>query len=147
MIKTLLIVLVSLCCVIVGVKMRAYYKRRAKLWEELYRFAVYFKEEISFNKTVVEEIIENFNESDDFRTLRSGNFDGLPFDEEEIRFITDFFNSLGRFNLVLEVENVERRVEKIKEKCSVSEKLSDDRGKTAVKLSVLVAIGVFVVLV
>lgn len=147
MIKTILLLIVSLCCVIVGIMVRAYYKRRAELWEELYRFAVFFKEEISFNKTVIEDVFQNFHESDDFRSLRVGSYDGLPFDEEEIKFVADFFDSLGRYNLALELENVDRRVEKIKEKSKTSQRLSDDRGKSAVKLSALIAIGVFVILI
>lgn len=147
MIKIILLVIVSLCCVIVGIKVRAYYKRRAKLWDELYRFAVFFKEEISFNKTVIEDIFESFDKSDDFSDLWAGCYDGLPFSEEEISFVSDFFDSLGRFNLVLEVENIDRRVEKIKEKCKSSQKLCDDRGSSAVKLSALIAIGIFVILV
>ena len=147
MIKTIILLIVSMCCVIVGIKIRSYYIRRAQIWEELYRFAVFFREEISFNKMVIDEIFENFHESSDFHALRTGCYEGLPFDDDEIRFIADFFNSLGRYNLALEVENVERRVEKIKEKSSISQKISDDRGKSAVKLSALIAIGVFVVLI
>ena len=146
MFKLLLVAVVSGCSVIFGVKMRSYYAKRAKLWDELYKFANFFKEEVAFKKTLIDDIYSKFNLSQELVSIKDGNYDNLPFDESEIAFISEFFDSLGRLGLTLEIENVDRYVENIKIKCNESKKVSESKGKTSVKLGVLVGVGIFVVL-
>ena len=146
MFKLLLVAVVSGCSVIFGVKMRSYYAKRAKLWDELYKFANFFKEEVAFKKTLIDDIYNKFNLSQELVSIKDGNYDNLPFDEGEIAFISEFFDSLGRLGLTLEIENVDRYVENIKIKCNDSKKVSESKGKTSVKLGVLVGVGIFVVL-
>lgn len=146
MFKLLLVAVVSGCSVIFGVKMRSYYAKRAKLWDELYKFANFFKEEVAFKKTLIDDIYNKFNLSQELVSIKDGNYDNLPFDESEIAFISEFFDSLGRLGLTLEIENVDRYVENIKIKCNDSKKVSESKGKTSVKLGVLVGVGIFVVL-
>ena len=146
MFKLFLVAVVSGCSVIFGVKMRSYYAKRAKLWDELYKFANFFKEEVAFKKTLIDDIYSKFNLSQELVSIKDGNYDNLPFDESEIAFISEFFDSLGRLGLTLEIENVDRYVENIKIKCNESKKVSESKGKTSVKLGVLVGVGIFVVL-
>ena len=146
MFKLLLVAVVFGCSVIFGVKMRSYYAKRAKLWDELYKFANFFKEEVAFKKTLIDDIYSKFNLSQELVSIKDGNYDNLPFDESEIAFISEFFDSLGRLGLTLEIENVDRYVENIKIKCNESKKVSESKGKTSVKLGVLVGVGIFVVL-
>ena len=146
MFKLLLVAVVSGCSVIFGVKMRLYYAKRVKLWDELYKFAHFFKEEVSFKKTLIDDIYSKFNLSQELVSIKDGNYDNLPFDESEIAFISEFFDSLGRLGLTLEIENVDRYVENIKIKCNESKKVSESKGKTSVKLGILVGVGIFVVL-
>ena len=146
MFKLILIAVVSTCSVIFGAKMRTYYVKRAKLWDELYKFANFFKEEVAFKKTLIDDIYSKFNLSQELISIKDGNYDNLPFDESEIAFIGEFFDSLGRLGLTLEIENVERYVENIKIKCDESKKVSESKGKTSVKLGILVGVGIFVVL-
>ena len=146
MFKLFLVAVVSGCSVIFGVKMRSYYAKRAKLWDELYKFANFFKEEVAFKKTLIDDIYSKFNLSQELVSIKDGNYENLPFDESEIAFISEFFDSLGRLGLTLEIENVDRYVENIKIKCNESKKVSESKGKTSVKLGVLVGVGIFVVL-
>lgn len=147
MIRTVLVVVISLTSLFVGIKLKNYYKRRARLWKELYDFAVFFKEEITFRKTLVDDVIVKFGLSKELEAIRLKKLDGLPFNEDEIVMISDFFDSLGRFGLTLEIENVERYIDKIRERCKDSEKNNEEKGKNSVKLSALIAIGIFLVLI
>ena len=147
MFKTVLVAVVSLCSIIAGVKMRAYYAKRAILWDELYKFATFFKEEIAFKKTLIDDVYTKFNLSEEFIRIKGGDYTNLPFVEDEIAFIREFFDSLGRLGLSLEIENVDRYIETIKNKCVESKKANEIKGKTSVKLGILIAVGIFVVLV
>lgn len=147
MIKDLLVVVVSLCSVVVGAKYKSYYKRRADLWDELYRFSIYAKDEISFKKTYIDEIYHSFNLSEEFLKIKSGEYEGLPFDDEEIRWICGYFKSLGKSGLDGEIENATRYVSQIEEKRKISIKNNEEKGKISLKLGILFGIGVFVILI
>ena len=147
MLRTILVGLVSLSSLFIGVKVKSYYKKRADIWDELYKFALFYKEEITFCKTLLEDIFKNFDLTDELKDVKDGKFDNLPINLEECNFIKDFFASLGHRSAQLEVENIERYILKIKEKCELATKISRERGSVSIKLGVLVGVGVFVLLI
>ena len=75
MLKTILVGIVSVTSIICGVKIRGYYKKRADIWGELYKFALFFKEEITFNKTLLEDIFQKFDLSCELKQIKDGNYE------------------------------------------------------------------------
>ena len=147
MLKTILVGIVSVTSIICGVKIRGYYKKRADIWGELYKFALFFKEEITFNKTLLEDIFQKFDLSHELKQIKDGNYENIPIDESDAIWIKEFFSSLGRLSVTLELENIDRNINKIKEKSDKAHKVLQDKGGVSIKLGALVGLGVFVLLI
>ena len=147
MLRTILVCLVSLSSLFAGVKIKSYYKKREEVWDELYKFALFFKEEAIFNKTLLEDIFEKFHLSEELRQVKDGNFENLSIDGEDSKWINEFFGSLGRLNMVLEIENIDRYIAKIRDRYEKERNISHDRGGVSIKLGALIGVGVFVLLI
>lgn len=124
MIKILLLITIFVCCILIGIGIKNYYKRRKRFYSDLVFFCENCKIYISFAHTKLEEIVNRISceVGQDFEKLlknylkyMTNQMDRQVFCDSKINFLTpkerneiiNFLLKLGEFDKQEELERID----------------------------------------
>ena len=159
MVKFILGVISTISCTLLGRSLTIKYLYKLKYYECLKRFNLHFKQNLLHKKDNLLHLLDfkcNNNEflatlssvklkkalSNDASTVYFPNWT----DEDDVAFLTDYFNSLGENNLTAEVERITNYDLIINEKVSKIADKSIRFSNLGQKLGLAVGVAVFIII-
>lgn len=142
------LLIIFLLCGLIGVMIKGYHKKRNKFYLETLSFLKKMKEEISFKKTFFKEIKKENLHSKELDVMISGKYSPESvLNKEEQQELQSYFKDVGNSSLSFEIENVDKALNYVEEKCKETKERYEKNGNLSVKLGFLVGIAIFVLLV
>lgn len=144
MIKTVLLAVIGLCCGLIGVSVKNYLKKRKELFDELVSVVERLKHEIVLKKNYLGDIVSELNLSKEIYDAKDGIENG-PFLEDEKKYISKFFYSLGKSDVEGEADKLADAKLKFMNYQQKATNSFDKNGKLSVKLGALFGIAIFLI--
>lgn len=147
MIKTILIVVLCSCCAMVGYLISIHMKRRKNLLLEIERAIDTIKNEISFKKKYLGQILNELNLSQEIKSLIRGEDQKTPFKDKEKELILDLFENLGKSDVDGEIEKLENAKLKFNNLAKEVSSVYEKNGKLSIKLGLLFSVALLIMLI
>ncbi len=154
----------GLICCYIGLLAKRYFADREKFFSSLCEFLRYMKGELTFKKTPLLAVVDNFltGRKGDFEKVLKGYFDGTktqkavqqgaqkrgayPLKAQEEKMVLDCLSSLGKSALGDEQASLERYIEQFEKQKEECAKRSKTQGGMYFKLFALLGIVIMVLL-
>ena len=145
--RIFLLALCAVCCGLIGVKIKNYYKKRSEIYEELHGFVKKVKTEISFKKNYLDDVLRGSNCSSEVKALVCGNGTGSVLNEKERKEVLQIFQDMGKSDINEDVFHLDKAIEELEERSKMSQKEYSSKGTLAVKVCLLIGVGIFIIFV
>lgn len=153
--KLIVLFVVCLCVFYVGYLYTNYHKKKLMIFCDLVKFCGLFESSVRFSKLTLIEIVNKYKNlfclefnnilDDYFIKMKPIESDFLS--KEEIAEVTDFLSSLGKQDLIGEVENVRDYKTKFISMKTDIENINSKVGGLGIKLGILTSLLIFVIFV
>lgn len=147
MLKTICLMILGVCCALVGVLTKNYLKKRRDLFNELVNIVDKIKNEIIFKKSFLTDIVRELDISEEISCVKDNAEAKVPFNKEEKQIIKGFFDSLGKSDLDGEnykLTNAKNRFSALAKKAGES---YEKNGKLSVKLGCLFGLAIILIFI
>lgn len=162
MVKVLLLVVIFVLAVFIGISINAYFTNRKKFFQEFSNFLEYLKIQVSFQKSKIKQLVEEYKKQnidenfmkllDDYLIYLTNLNAEVPFEaklailkENEKSIISRVFMSIGRFNSDGEVANIHNALKEANSLLIDAQENQKKYGAVGVKLSI--ALGLLLIIV
>ncbi len=162
MVKVLLLVVIFVLAVFIGVSINSYFTNRKKFFQEFSNFLEYLKIQVSFQKSKIKQLVEEYKKQnidenfmkllDDYLIYLTNLNAEVPFEaklailkENEKSIISRVFMSIGRFNSDGEVANIHNALKEANSLLIDAQENQKKYGAVGVKLSI--ALGLLLIIV
>ena len=146
--KIVFLSIIFLSCGLIGIMIKRYHKKRKNFYLETLSFLRKMKEEITFRKTFFKEIKNESPHSDELEDMILGKIaPESVLNNEEQKELQSYFKDVGKSSISFEIENVDKALNYVEEKCKETKDGYERKGNLSVKLGFLIGIAIFVLLV
>lgn len=145
--RIFLLALCTVCCGLIGVKIKSYYKKRSEIYEELHGFVRKVKTEISFKKNYLDDVLKGSDCSREVRAIVDGVGTVNALNEKERKEVSQIFQDIGKSDINEDILNLDKAIESLDNKSKLSQKEYSSKGVLAVKIGLLIGIGIFIIFV
>ena len=162
MVKVLLLVVIFVLAVFIGISINSYFTNRKKFFQEFSNFLEYLKIQVSFQKSKIKQLVEEYKKQnidenfmkllDDYLLYLTNLNAEVPFEvkldilkENEKSIISRVFMSIGRFNSDGEVANIHNALKEANSLLVDAQENQKKYGAVGVKLSI--ALGLLLIIV
>ena len=162
MVKVLLLVVIFVLAVFIGISINSYFTNRKKFFQEFSNFLEYLKIQVSFQKSKIKQLVEEYKKQnidenfikllDDYLLYLTNLNAEVPFEakldilkENEKSIISRVFMSIGRFNSDGEVANIHNALKEANSLLIDAQENQKKYGAVSVKLSI--ALGLLLIIV
>ena len=162
MVKVLLLVVIFVLAVFIGISINSYFTNRKKFFQEFSNFLEYLKIQVSFQKSKIKQLVEEYKKQnidenfmkllDDYLLYLTNLNAEVPFEvkldilkENEKSIISRVFMSIGRFNSDGEVANIHNALKEANSLLVDAQENQKKYGAVSVKLSI--ALGLLLIIV
>ncbi len=146
--KIFLLSIICVCCGIVGISIKNYYRKRKNVYEELLNFAKRLKEEIFFKKSFLGETKEIIPHSNSVDAIINGRYDkDCALSEREQRELGEKFLAIGKSSMEYEMTNLDEIILFLSEKTGKASEILKIKGDLSIKLGFLIGVAVFILFI
>ena len=165
--KIFLILVVLISCILIGVFISNYYKKRKQFLSELLSFVLFLKTYVKYGSEKLIVVIDKFGMSScnnfnvlikKYKELIKNNIDKQEFEkfidvelnflkDNEKKMISEIFISLGSFDEICELNNLEIYKNTLENFVKISTNESNKFSPFAIKISLLVGSLLFIIFI
>ncbi len=138
-------VLILIASTILGISINNMYLARVKIAEELYKYVGFTQSEISFFRTGITEMNEKYaktNKNDFTRLLSGGMVHNVA--QSTVKLLNDFTDGLAKLDLASQKDFTNTYLSFVNEEIAALKKESEVKGKLFKRLSPVLGIAVFI---
>ena len=133
----------------IGVWIRKRYKGKADFYDEYYRYLLYVSDKIAYERMPIGEIIATFPKTDkgDFYCYLTGGDTKAPLTEGELSEIGKYLSEIGKTDADTQIASLKVKCAELKRFTEVQCAKYRKDGALYFKLSVLIGIAAFIIIV